>query len=219
MSEPVSVIIPCHNQARFLPDAIASVLAQDWPVMEVIVVDDGSSDDVGEALHGASSIVRLVRQRQSGAAAARNHGVRLAQANLIAFLDADDLWPTHSLSLRAWALMTRGSDLAFGAVAQQLYGQDDPLQGAIVGRMAGSMLVRRSAFTRVGPINERLASAEMLDWFARADEAGLTAATVPELVLIRRVHGANMMLTNDDGAQHRLAVLRGALQRRRAAAQ
>ena len=90
MTELVSVLIPAHNAERWLAAAIRSVLAQSWPRIEVIIVDDGSSDGtlaLAKALESAS--VKVVSQPNMGAAAARNKALELAQGTYIQWLDAD----------------------------------------------------------------------------------------------------------------------------------
>lgn len=85
----VSVIIPCYNQAHYVGDAIASVLAQTWPQREIIVVDDGSHDDPA-AVVARYPGVRLLRQGNQGVSAARNRGMRESHGEFLVFLDADD---------------------------------------------------------------------------------------------------------------------------------
>jgi glycosyltransferase involved in cell wall biosynthesis len=85
----VSVVIPCHNQGRFLRDAIESALRQTHPAVEVIVVDDGSSDETA-AVAGMYPMARLIRQRNQGAPAARNAGLARGEGEYVLFLDADD---------------------------------------------------------------------------------------------------------------------------------
>lgn len=88
----VSAIIPTYNRGRVLCEAIESVLQQTYQNMEVIVVDDGSTDDTQERLRQFGDRIRVVTQRNGGPASARNHGITLAMGELIAFLDSDDLW-------------------------------------------------------------------------------------------------------------------------------
>ena len=100
----VSVIIPVRNGASFLPEAIASIEAQHYPAMEIIVVDDGSTEDIQGALGRLSGPIRYVRQEPLGPSAARNRGIREAAGELIAFLDVDDLWPPDNLGLMVDAI-------------------------------------------------------------------------------------------------------------------
>lgn len=93
----VSVIVPTHNSARYLPEAIDSVLGQTYRDFEIIVVDDGSTDDTQEVLARYGDQIRVVRQRNQGSAAARNAGILAARGEFIAFLDADDLWLPQKL--------------------------------------------------------------------------------------------------------------------------
>ena len=96
----VSVVTPTHNGARHLRRVVASVAAQSIPVYEHIVIDDGSTDGTPELLDRlAKEFPHLVvaRQKRSGAAAARNHGINLASGRYIAFLDADDVWHEHKV--------------------------------------------------------------------------------------------------------------------------
>ncbi|MGH9463241.1 MAG: glycosyltransferase family 2 protein [Vicinamibacteria bacterium] len=88
----VSVVIPCYNGAAFLRETLASVLAQTHPVLEVIVVDDGSTDDSAEIAASFGPPVRVIRQPNQGESVARNRGVRESRGEWIAFLDADDAW-------------------------------------------------------------------------------------------------------------------------------
>ena len=101
----ISVVIPAFNAAATLPRAVDSVLRQTCEDFEVVVVDDGSSEDTGAALATYGDRIRLIRQENQGAAAARNHGVRESRGELIAFLDADDFWhhAKLELQLRAFA--------------------------------------------------------------------------------------------------------------------
>lgn len=95
----VSVVIPAHNVAEFLGDAVSSVLAQEYSDLEIIVVDDGSTDGTADAIPQSPSI-QCVRRERGGPAAARNTGLCLARGEYIAFLDADDMWAPRSLRRR-----------------------------------------------------------------------------------------------------------------------
>jgi glycosyltransferase involved in cell wall biosynthesis len=88
----ISVVIPTYNRAASLQEAIRSVLAQTCPVNEIIVVDDGSTDNTGELVRSMNGIVRYAYQENQGPSAARNRGIREAQGDWVAFLDSDDLW-------------------------------------------------------------------------------------------------------------------------------
>jgi len=97
----ISVIIPTYNRGWILKEAVDSVLSQEYPSYEVIVVDDGSTDDTAEILKSCASRIAVIRQANQGVSAARNRGVREASGNLIAFLDSDDLWLPGKLATQA----------------------------------------------------------------------------------------------------------------------
>ena len=108
MTDPaVAVVIPCHNAARWIEAALRSVLAQSRPVAEIVVVDDGSTDDSAELVERLG--VRCVRQACGGPAAARNRGVRETTAPLVAFLDADDCFDPRKLERQVEVLERTGA--------------------------------------------------------------------------------------------------------------
>src|SRR4051812_32070906 len=94
----VTVVIPTYNQARYLPSAIETALAQSEPPVEVVVVDDGSTDDTAAVLEGFAGQVTAIRTANAGVAAARNTGAREAKGDLLAFLDSDDEWREDKLA-------------------------------------------------------------------------------------------------------------------------
>ncbi len=96
----VSVVIPAYNCARFIGDALDSVFRQNYPALDVLVVDDGSTDETCDVVTGYGSAVTLIKQRNSGAAVARNEGLRRARGKYVALLDADDLWLPGKLRLQ-----------------------------------------------------------------------------------------------------------------------
>ena len=100
----VSVVIPTFNRAFQIGEAIRSVLQQTQPPSEVIVVDDGSTDDTADVCAAFGHPVRYVRQTNAGVSAARNHGARLAAGDLIAFIDSDDVWRPEKLAVQCAAL-------------------------------------------------------------------------------------------------------------------
>ena len=124
----VSVVIPVHNGEEYLREGIESVLAQTHDRVQVIVVDDGSSDESARVVQSFGSLVRYCYQPQRGAAAARNRGVELADGGWIAFLDADDLWEPDKLRKQLLAFADdAAADMVFGHVP-------GVLQSGIAGR-------------------------------------------------------------------------------------
>ena len=113
VSPLVSVIIPACNSERYIADAIDSVLQQDYPALEIIVVDDGSADNTRNIVRGYGDKVRLESQKNKGSAAARNLGIANAHGKYIAFLDADDVWCKHKIRLQVDELSKSGYKMAY----------------------------------------------------------------------------------------------------------
>jgi len=111
----VSVVIPACNSERYIADAIDSVLQQDYPAVEIRVVDDGSEDNTRDIVRSYGDKVHLLTQQNKGSAAARNLGIRHAQGKYIAFLDADDVWHKNKLSLQVDALRKSGYKMAYSS--------------------------------------------------------------------------------------------------------
>jgi glycosyltransferase involved in cell wall biosynthesis len=110
----VSVIIPAYKAAGTIRRAVDSVLRQTYPATEIIVIDDGSPDDIAGSLNSYGSRITLIRQKNQGAAAARNAGIDCATGELIAFLDADDYWEPQKLERHA-ALYQKYSEIGLTA--------------------------------------------------------------------------------------------------------
>jgi glycosyltransferase involved in cell wall biosynthesis len=183
MPVPVSVIIPLHNEARFLRAAVLSVLAENLGA-EVLVVDDGSTDGGAETIRDLPVTV-LHHPRRLGAAAARNRGIRAARGELIAFLDADDLLVAGGLRERLAWLRARPRELAIGGRLAGLIGPDGerlphearPQPPALsLAYFAGGgtlpapmwlFLFRRELLAGVGEIDERLTVAHDRDYILR----------------------------------------------------
>jgi hypothetical protein len=219
---PISVIIPVFNGVRFLPGAVRSILAQDYPALDIIVVDDGSVEDVAEATRSLPVDVRLFRQGNAGPAAARNRGIREATGEMLAFLDVDDEWPAGNLRHMSTVLLaTPGLDVVMGH--NQLMRDDaDGQEQVFVGSPRESFpwsiaaaLFRREAFTKVGLFDETLRFGEDSDWFKRAAEAALTVERLPNVSLLVRRHASNMTRGKSIVELNGLRVFKKALDRRR----
>lgn len=155
MTPSVGVIVPCYDQARFIGQAIRSVLGQSSAVAEVIVVDDGSQDASAAIAEAFGPPVTVLSRPRGGAAAARNAGLQRVRSPLVAFLDADDLWPPRSLEFRLNALLTTSADIVYGIVEERYVGSPDRPGRRASARCAGSMIMRRETFDRVGPFRHR----------------------------------------------------------------
>ena len=111
-----TVVMPVYNGEKYIAESLNSVLAQTYPPAQVIVVDDGSSDDTARIVEGYGSQVQLVRQANQGQSAARNRGVSLAKTEWISFSDQDDLWLSHHLEEQARAIEQQpDADLCYAA--------------------------------------------------------------------------------------------------------
>ena len=195
----ISVIVPVYNGAAFLRQAIDSILAQRWPCLEIIVVDDGSSDDIEAAVAALPVDVRFFRQDNAGPAAARNRGIRDASGDFIAFLDVDDLWPENNLAVLADALVRDPELQVVRGHAQMLVREAGSERFEYRGNpresfpyYIGSGLYRREVFRRVGLFDTSMRMAEDTDWFTRLHESALKSERLAEVTLLVRRHGGNM---------------------------
>lgn len=207
----IAVVIPVHNQARYLGEALDSVARQTVAPAEIVVVDDGSTDDSGAVARARG--VRTLTVERGGAGAARRAGATSTTAPLIAFLDGDDLLEPRHHELLSAAI--DGHDAAAGMVAefaQPGTGAAERYQVRSEPRtapLAGAVIVRRDRYLElsadIDPRSEH-------DWFGVVQR--LRIAEVPELVMRRRIHGENTSLRDREQvhrqylASARAAVLR-----------
>lgn len=215
----ISAIIPVYNGASFLAAAIDSALGQTYAPFEVVVIDDGSTDNSAAIANAYGGIVRCISQPNGGLSVARNAGIAATTGEFVALLDADDLWPADSLQLRLdYLLANPDIDTVVGNVIQfqDRTGEEEP---SAPGALAGNTLVRRTVFDRIGRFDPQYRVGEFVDWHARARAGGIQFGTIPEVVLRRRLHDANMGIRANAAGERvdYVRVLRAALERKRAA--
>lgn len=238
MPASVSTIIPTFNRADFLAEAIQSVLQQTRPAEEIIVIDDGSTDNTEQvvARHGGS--LRYVWQNNSGPAAARNRGLREARGDYIAFLDSDDLWVPHKLESQL-TFFSRNPEVDFvfanmanfsgtkavnapeiknrklhAYLATNAAWLEDLFACLVVENVipTPTVMCKRSAVEKVGFFDEKLRVAEDLDYWLRSTEM-CRWGFIDDVLLLRRRHGANLIADINQRNLALLSVLSKAAQR------
>ncbi len=205
----VSVVIPCYNSSSYLADAIESALGQSYPLKEVIVVDDGSTDNSAAIMYQYGERIRIVRQANAGLPAARNAGILASTGEWIAFLDADDWWHPDFLSKTAQALESSDAVLAYtgwqnveAAISSphkpfvpEDYEKSSPSKAARLLRAPGwpvhAALVCRDALIEAGMFKPALKSCEDFDLWLRV-AVTRPIVRVPEVLAYYRFHPQQM---------------------------
>jgi len=220
----VSIILPVYNGEQYLAEAIESVLAQTYRPIEVIVVDDGSTDTSAHVAKSFASRVRYCFQKHSGAAAARNRGIALAHGEYLSFLDADDLWVKDKLTHQLMAFQHDTElDMVFGHVEHFFSPELDENAKARIRKppeiMPGysqvTILITKDKFLDVGWFNTNWQVGEFIDWYSRAVQKGLRSQMLAEVVTKRRIHTAHQNIINREAQTDYLRIIKASLDRRR----
>lgn len=203
----VSVVIPAYNSAPFLRETIESVLGQTYSNLEIIVIDDGSTDDTERVMQTFGSRVSYVKQENQGVSAARNHGIKLARARYVAFLDSDDLWvpqklaeqiplldedPEIGLVYSDWAVVSE-----HGVVQPSFHSERPAASGHVFNELVetgfiltSGTVVRRSCLDEVGDFDESLSIVQDYDLWLRICYRWKVAVTNKALVTKRSWNGS-----------------------------
>lgn len=223
----VSVIVPLYNGARFLGECLESATEQSYRPLEVVVIDDGSSDQsaqiVAEAQQRLDLPILYYHQDNQGPSVARNLGIQMAQGEIIAFLDADDLWMPEKVTRQVDYLLEHNED--GGVVCRTEYFLEpgtewpatlnrDVYDQSPTAFIPSALSVWRTVFEQVGPFDPALRTGEDTDWFFRARDTGITIGSVPEILLRRRFHQTNLSYTPKAPVQDMLSIIRASLKRR-----
>lgn len=223
----VSVVIPTYNMAHFVVDAVQSALRQTYSPMEVIVADDGSTDNTREVLRPFDSCIKYLHHPNRGLPATRNRAIREASGELIAFLDADDQWHPDKLA-RQWEVLKANPEVGLVHTGALLLDQEtgrttEPQNsprdcvGHCLPQIFGfsrvyisSVLLRREVLGPGDAFDETLRSCEDWDlWLRLAPQVAFEFVNQP--LLLYRLHGTNMTRNEVVIAKYGLAVLRKAI--------
>ena len=215
----ISVVIPCYNANPFIAATIQSALTQEWADLELIVVDDGSSDGSAELVERMFPVVTLIRQANQGVAAARNNGIAHAQGEWIAFLDADDIWLPGKLHAQ-WATLQESPGARMAYTAWQVWTSTEPApppaylakltaESSNLARWAGAtgwvypqllldcvvwtstVLAHKSVFAEAGVFDRALRIGEDYDLWLRASRI-TPILRVPRPLALYRMHPASI---------------------------
>jgi glycosyltransferase involved in cell wall biosynthesis len=223
MQPEISVIIPVYNGRKYLHEAISSVLGQEPAPREVVVVDDASSDQSDTVAAEFGAAVRVITQEHRGVGAARNNGVRNSTGELLAFLDCDDYWAPTKLARQIACLEAKPRlDIVFTHILNfhspdlseleraQIPCPQEPLPGI----SATTMLIRRTSFERIGPFAEDVHMGELVPLMAQAQDLGLEIEMIPEVLVHRRLHLANLSRVGKANRTDYIRMLKQVIQKR-----
>ena len=221
----ISVIVPAYNAEAYIGASLKSVLTQGYDPLEIIFVDDGSTDGTADIASQSSEFVTCIRQKNAGPPGARNRGLKAARGAFIAFLDADDIYESGCLRLQMSKLEANPRiDISIGRSVREVLCSapgEPPVfapfhSEVMLTTQLGVCLFRREAFERVGMFDEELRHCDDVDWFMRARELEIPMLLHREILLRQRLH-FNNLTRNRIAEQRYLGVaLRKSINRRRA---
>lgn len=224
MKPQISVIIPVFNGEKYLGEAVDSVLSQTHAPLEVIVIDDGSTDGTSQVAKAFGPAIRYLYQENAGTGAARNKGVEVACGNYFAFLDADDLWLENKLALQVRTFSENpGLEAVFGHVKQFFSPDlDEETRNRLIctaepmpGELPSTMLIKKESFFRVGLLDPQWQVGEDVSWILRARELGLRTVLLPDLIYMRRLHKNNKGTTHRQFINDRVRIIKAHLDAKR----
>jgi glycosyltransferase involved in cell wall biosynthesis len=191
----VTVIMAAYNAEEYVGATLESVLAQTWQPLEVVVVDDGSTDRTGEIVQSFAD-VRYTRQENAGPSSARNAAAAQARGVFLANCDSDDLLPPTRVEVQALHLLAHPEiGCVFGRqewLNPPPWLGRDPVYGDLDGIPLSSAMFRREVFEELGGYDGRFEPSEDMDLVIRMRERGIPYAVLPEIVLHRRYHETSL---------------------------
>ncbi len=219
----VSIIIPAYNQAQYVAQTVDSALAQTYPNVEVIVVNDGSTDDTAAILAGYRGRIKCISQANRGLAGARNAGFSVARGEYLLFLDSDDIIPPTKIARHLeWFDQQPDVGVVYSGW-QYIDSNGNPLPGETRLRQEGQMLsrlllskfycipgaavIKRQILEQAGLFDESLRAEEDTDLWIRAAQAGCKFGYIDELLLHYRLHPASLSAQADHQVKHAFARL------------
>jgi len=211
------VVIPAFNATATIAETLRSVAAQTVAPEAIVVVDDGSTDDIASAINTLDMQVMLLRQENAGPGSATTRGIAALSTPFIATLDADDLWlPTKIEKQLAHFGRFPAKAGVFTDMSNFRGGRPDaPDAAAVPGWSRTTMMIRRAIIGAVGPIVDPPGGrGEMIDWIARAREAGFELGMLDEVLALRRIRPGRLSYGRDWRGRGCLGVARLALLRR-----
>lgn len=224
MQPRVSVLIPCYNAGPYLAAALESVLRQTYRNFEIIVVDDGSTDDTAQVAD-RYPMARYIRREHQGISATRNAAIALARGELIAYLDADDLWTEDKLEKQVSYLDNHPDCHLVYTLVKNFYDGDpktmtarqEQLLNANTDQCIATACIRRKLYDTYGVYREDLPYGEDTQWVLRVCAAGINMKhCISEPLYLRRIHGSNISLTHPKVEQKdMLALLASAIRQNR----
>jgi glycosyltransferase involved in cell wall biosynthesis len=233
----VSVIIPTYNSEKFIVQSIHSVLAQTHQRYEIIVVDDGSTDETKDVLHEFGGRIQYVYQQNRGPSAARNTGIKIAQGEYLCFLDADDVWTPHKLEVQL-AFMEQHHDIGLVFSDESGINEDGILNKSLVAKSmfhaelvsqvpireavrkllienfipTSTVMARKNCVARVGLFDESLRVAEDRDMWSRI-AADCSIGYLPLIVGQKRAHQHNISNNSELTLRSRIKIWENARHR------
>jgi glycosyltransferase involved in cell wall biosynthesis len=222
-SVQISVIVPIFNGALYINEAIKSLLSQEIDNLEILIIDDGSTDNFESQLDCfGDPRLQIIKQVNSGAAEARNNGIRKARGEFIAFLDADDIWAPNKLKIQLEQIRgCKDVNMVYCHIKEfydeSINGYNEVQKGVktFKGYSPIALLISKKDFLRVGYFQSKWKVAEFIDWYDRAKSAGLSEIMLPDVLAFRRIHSGNIGRMNRPNANQYLAVLKESLDRKR----
>lgn len=221
----VSVILPVFNTEKYVTESVESVLNQTYKNIEIICINDGSTDNSLEILKTFGEKITLINlEKNGGISVARNAGIEVAKGDYIAFMDADDVWTSEKIEHQINEFMKNEKlQISFTQfrcfispdlpeeVKQTRFCPPDPMPGYI----SATAVVKTNFFKLVGMFDPKWRVGEFIDWYARAQNMNAVSSLLPDICLLRRIHGTNTGVTQRDSRLDYVRIAREALERKR----
>lgn len=228
----ISVIIPVFNGEKYIAEAIQSVLNQksvlnqNYEPLEILVIDDGSTDETASVVKSIDANINYFYQNNQGVAMARNTGLKNTKGDFITFIDSDDLWPANKLSIQLARFSGKPHlEIVQGYIRRFISPNSPTPPNFIIGKddapvfalHLGAGVFKKSVFKKIGLMDGNMKYAEDIDWFLRAIENQVSISVSDEIVYFYRAHQSNMTHNTNQTNLYMLKACKKSLDRRRKA--